>query len=72
MERDKTQELYPSIINPDIPNTPEEKLELYRRCMATVAVGGTVEGVLPLHVTQDGAVNLGRAIRAVEIPRSAY
>lgn len=65
-------ESLPSIINPEIPKTPEEKLALYRQCMATIAVGGVVEGVLPLHVTQDCAVQIGRALRAVEIPQSGF
>lgn len=65
-----THESVPSIINPEIPNTPEEKLALYRQCMATIAVGGVVEGVLPLHVTQDCAVQIGRALRAAEIPQA--
>ncbi len=60
-----------SIINPEIPKTTEEKRLLLAQCMATIAAGGTVEGVSPHHVTQDGAVLLGRAIRAIEIPRSA-
>lgn len=67
-----THESLPSIINPEIPKTSEEKLALYRQCMATIAVGGVVEGVLPLHVTQDCAVQIGRALRAAEIPRSAF
>lgn len=65
-----THELSPSIINPEIPKTPEEKLALYRQCMATIAMGGVVEGVLPLHVTQDCAVQIGRALRAVEVRQS--
>lgn len=63
-------ESIPSIINPEIPSTPEEKLALYRQCMAAIAIGGVVEGILPLHVTQDCAVQIGRALRAAEIPRS--
>lgn len=64
------EQLVPSIVNPEIPQTAEEKLALYRRCMGVVAMGVAVEGVLPLHVTQDCAVNLGRAIRAAEMRRS--
>lgn len=61
----------PSIINPEIPETIEKKRLLLAQCIAIIAAGGTVEGVSPHHVTQDGAVLLGRAIRAAEIPRSA-
>lgn len=61
-----------AIINPEIPETADEKLALYKQCMAVLAMGGRVEGVLPLHVTQDCAVMLGRTIRAGETPQSAY
>ncbi len=64
-------ESIPSIINPEVPDTIEGKRLLLGQCMAIIAAGGIVEGVLPLHVTQDGAVLLGRAVRATEISRSA-
>lgn len=51
------------IINPEIPETPTKKHELLRECLAVIAVGGQVEGVTAHHVTSEGAMILGRAIR---------
>lgn len=53
------------ISNPEIPDSPEGKLALLHDCMAALAIkDSVVEGVTPHHVTQDGAVLLGRALRS--------
>lgn len=49
------------IINPEVPATPKEKLELLQRCMAAIAAGLTVEGVTPKHVSSEGDYMIRRA-----------
>lgn len=36
------------IINPELPEQASEKLALLHRCLATLALGGRVEGVTPI------------------------
>lgn len=43
-----------TIINPEVPATPEEKLVLLRQCLAVIASDGIVEGVTPHHVAHEG------------------
>lgn len=45
---------YPCVTDPGAPETPGEKLYLLRRCQTTLEAGGTVEGITPQHVTQEG------------------
>lgn len=59
-----------NITNPEIPETPEDKLELLNQCLSVIAMGGTVEGVTPAHVTRDGIVHLIRARRSTDIIES--
>lgn len=42
------------IINPEVPETPAEKLALLQRCLAVIANEGIVEGITPRHVAQEG------------------
>lgn len=43
-----------NIINPEVPESPHEKLELLRRCLAVIASDGIVTGVTPKHVAHEG------------------
>ncbi len=47
-------EKQPQIINPEIPETPQEKLALLQRCLAVIANDGIVVGITPRHVAQEG------------------
>lgn len=46
------------VINPEIPETPEEKLALLNFCIEALSTGGRVEGVTPRHVGPEGALIL--------------
>ena len=43
----------PSVINPEVPETPEGKLQLLQKCLAAIAAGSEV-AVNPNHVSQEG------------------
>ena len=49
-----------NIINPEVPELPEEKLELLKSCLAVIASGGRVEGVTPNHVSIEGLQTIKR------------
>lgn len=48
------------IINPEIPETPDEKLDLLRACLAAIALDARVEGVTPKHVGSEGMLMINR------------
>lgn len=58
------QEPEHTIINPEVPSSGAEKLALLNRCMATIALGGRVEGITPNHVSSEGMYMISRALRA--------
>jgi|GEM_PF-2443264 len=49
------------VINPEIPQTPEEKLALLQLCIDALRRGDRVEGVTPHHVSQEGMYMINHA-----------
>ena len=58
------QETEQAIINPEVPSTGAEKLALLNRCLAIIALGGSIEGITPNHVSSEGMYMISRALRA--------
>jgi len=52
------------IIDPEIPESSGEKLELLNRCLAAIALGARVEKVTPKHVGSEGMYLVQRALKA--------
>lgn len=48
------------IIDPEIPTTPEGRLELHKACMAAIAMGGTVQ-IHPIHTTPESWLQIQKA-----------
>lgn len=48
------------VINPEIPETPEDKLALLQLCLDALKNGGQVRGVTPKHISQEGMLMLRR------------
>lgn len=49
-----------NIIDPEIPETPQEKLALLQLCLEALRKGGEVRGVTPRHISQEGMLMLSR------------
>jgi hypothetical protein len=49
------------VIDPEIPQTPEEKLALLQLCIDALRNGARVEGVTPRHVSQEGMYMINHA-----------
>lgn len=58
------------IINPEVPRTPEERLELHQACMAAIAMGGRVE-IHPKHTTPESWLQIQKAKKAMARKNSA-
>lgn len=54
-------ELLSAIIDPEIPETPEQKRQLLERCLAAIALDLPVVGISPRHVSIEGVQTLKRA-----------
>lgn len=54
MEQQPVADKIEDIIDPEVPELPEERRELLSRCLAVIAAGGRVEGVDPRHVSSEG------------------
>lgn len=50
-----------TIVHPEVPQNPEAKLELLRRCLAVIASDGIVEGLSPRHVAHEGMLMIKNA-----------
>jgi hypothetical protein len=48
------------VINPEVPETPKEKLALLQLCLEALRKGGEVRGVTPRHISQEGMLMLSR------------
>jgi hypothetical protein len=49
-----------NVIDPEVPETPKDKLALLQLCLQALKNGGEVRGVTPRHISQEGMLMLSR------------